>query len=128
EIAKALGIDEALMRSYGPRAAEQLMRRLVENAPTMALRLEELKARTNAKPEEEEQVWPTLEEIREALPKITERVRRVIDRLHFQAIPFEDLELELGAETLEILRRRGYDLLEARFKVSFPEAFDRATS
>lgn len=127
EIAKKLGIDEALMRSYGPRATEQLMQRLVENAPTMAMRLEELKARMNGKPTPEEAPWPTLEEIRDALPKITERVRIVIDRLHFQGVPREDLERELGGETLEILRRRGYDLLEARFKVSFPEAFDRAT-
>jgi hypothetical protein len=92
----------------------------------MALRLEELKARMKAKPSDVAQAWPTLEEIQEALPRITERVRDVIHRLHFQSVPAENLKRELGAEAFEVLRRRGYDLLEARFKVSFPEAFDRA--
>ena len=126
EIGKELGLAENVIWSYAQRAIQALMARLVETAPTMAIRLSEVKERAKRKPDPEE-AWPTLDEIREALPKITERVRGVIDRLHFQSVPWEDLEREFGAETLEILRRRGYDLLEARFKVSFPEAFDRAT-
>ncbi|MBV8881319.1 MAG: sigma-70 family RNA polymerase sigma factor [Planctomycetaceae bacterium] len=129
EIAQELGIDEPLMRSYGPRATQRLMKRLMENAPTVALRLSELRARSAPKPESEEaSPWPGLPEIRDALPRITERVRDAILRLHFEGVAREDLERELGTETLTVLLRRGYDLLEARFKVSFPEAFDRATS
>jgi len=126
EIARTLGIAESNMRSYGPRAYAQLMNRLVENAPTMAQRLKDMKARWKA-PAVKAEVWPTREEIRAALPRITERVRNVLTRLHFDDVSREDLETELGEETLGILLRRGYDLLEERFKVSFPEAFERAS-
>jgi RNA polymerase sigma factor (sigma-70 family) len=127
EIAKLLGIAPGNMRSYGPRAYAQLMNRLVENAPTMANRLKEMKARWKT-PEPKAELWPTRDEIRAALPRITARVRDAVTRLHFDGVSREDLEHEIGEETLEILLRRGYDLLEERFKVSFPEAFERATS
>jgi RNA polymerase sigma factor (sigma-70 family) len=127
EIAEKLGIEKSLMRSYAPRAYEQLLGRLVEKAPTMVHRLKDMKARFHYG-EPKADVWPTQDEIWQALPRITKRVRDTITRLHFEGIPRETLERELGGETLEILLRRGYDLLEARFKVSFPEAFQRAGS
>jgi len=127
EIAEKLGIDKSLMRSYAPRAYEQLLGRLVEKAPTMVHRLKDMKARFRYG-EVKEEHWPTADEIWEALPRITARVRDAIRRLHFDNVSREDLARELGEETLEILLRRGYDLLEARFKVSFPEAFERAGS
>jgi len=96
----------------------------VESAPTMALRLSEMKERAKRRHASEER-WPTKEEIKEALPRITERVRDAMTRLHFDEVSREDLEEEFGQETLGVLLRRGYDLLEARFKVSFPEAFER---
>lgn len=127
EIAQRLGIAESLMRSYGPRAYSQLMSRLVESAPSMAHRLEEMKARwKSGKPKTE--VWPTLSEIEAALPKITQRVRDTVKRLHIDRVPREELARELGEEALQILLRRGYDLLEEHFKISFPEAFEHATS
>jgi RNA polymerase sigma factor (sigma-70 family) len=126
EIAEKLGIDKSLMRSYGPRAYQQLLTRLVEKAPTMAQRLKEMKARFRYG-EPKEEVWPTLDEIRAALAEMTERVRDAVKRLHVEGVPLEDLERELGKDTLRILLRRGYDLLEARFKVSFPDAFRRAS-
>jgi len=126
-IGKELGLAEDVIWSYAKRAIEALMARLVESAPTMALRLEEMKARWRSSGPRTE-LWPTLDEIRSALPRITERVRDALTRLHFEGSSREDLERELGAETLQVLLRRGYDLLEARFKVSFPEAFERASS
>lgn len=126
-IGKELGLAENVIWSYAQRAIQALMSRLVETAPTMAIRLSEMKERSRRKAEAPEP-WPTLDEIKGALPKITERVRAAIMRLHFDGVPRENLERELGEETLGVLLRRGYDLLEARFKVSFPEAFERATA
>jgi RNA polymerase sigma factor (sigma-70 family) len=129
DIARALGVDERLMRSYGPRATEHLMQSLLETAPTVAHRLEEQRARIAQKPAPAaREIWPTLDEIRAALAQITERVRDAVTRLHLEGVPLEDLERQVGKETLGLLLRRGYDLLEARFKVSFPDAFGRAGS
>jgi RNA polymerase sigma factor (sigma-70 family) len=124
-IGKELGLKEDVIWSYAKRAVEALMSRLVESAPTMALRLAEMKERAKRRHASENR-WPTMEEIKEALPRITERVRSAITRLHLYGVSREDLGRELGEETLQILLRRGYDLLEARFKVSFPEAFERS--
>jgi RNA polymerase sigma factor (sigma-70 family) len=125
EIAQKLGIAPDSIWMISSRAVDRLLARLVTHAPTMALKVKELKESLAKTPEAK---WPSREEIQAALPKITERVRTVIDRLHFQAVPREDLVRELGEETLGVLLRRGYDLLEARFKVSFPEALERVTS
>lgn len=126
EIAKKLGIAPESVWVTSSRAVERLMNRLVTNAPTLALKLKELKSKQGERTETER--WPSLDQIRAALPPITERVRTVVDRLHFQGVSRETLAAEFGAETLQVLLRRGYDILEARFKVSFPEAFERAAS
>ncbi len=126
-IAERLGLDEALIWSYSKRAVEALLAHLVKSAPTMVVRLQDLKVRAQSKPPAEE-TWPTLGEIEAALPAITERVRDAVHKLHYQGVAREELSSELGEDTLGILLRRGYDLLEARFKVSFPEAFERAAS
>jgi RNA polymerase sigma factor (sigma-70 family) len=124
EIEKKLGIAENSIWKATHRALERLLVHLAGHAPTMALRIRELKEK--AAPVSTSTKWPTLEQIRRALPSITERVRRALERLHFGNVPEGDLARELGEETLGILLRRGYDLLESRFKVSFPEAFERA--
>ncbi len=126
EIAQEFGLSEASARKAYFRAVNQLMANLVTHSPSLVLRLNELRAAWASK--SQEQAWPTFDAIRDALPRITERVRTAIDRLHFQGVSRESLAAEFGAETLELLLRRGYDLLEARFKVSFPEAFERAKS
>lgn len=126
QIASKLNIAPDSIWAISSRAVERLMTQLVTKAPTLALKLNELKTK---KVERSEQTcWPSLDEIQEALPRITERVRTVLERLHFQGVTRETLAAEFGAETLEVLLRRGYDILESRFKVSFPEAFERATS
>lgn len=126
EIARELGLSEASARKAYFRAVNQLMARMVTHSPSLVLRLNELRAAWASKSQEEN--WPTLGAIRDALPRITERVRTVVDRLHFQGASRDSLAAEYGAETLQVLLRRGYDILEARFKVSFPEAFERASS
>jgi DNA-directed RNA polymerase specialized sigma24 family protein len=126
KIAQEFGLSEASARKAYFRAVNQLMANLVTHSPSLVLRLNELRAAWASK--SQDQVWPTLGAIREALPRITERVRTVIDRYHFQGVSRESLAAEFGAETFEVLLRRGYDILESRFKVSFPEAFERASS
>lgn len=126
EIARELGLDAVSIRKTYTRAVDQLMSKLVSHSPTMVLRLQELREKSTTRPREEQ--WPTLEEIRGALPGITERVRAVIDKIHFQEVSRDLVAREVGADTLDVLLRRGYDLLETRFKVSFPEAFERAAS
>ncbi len=127
EIARELGMDEVSIRKAYTRAVDQLMSKLVTHSPTMVLRLQQLRAEKTTRPTRPgEETWPTLDEIRAALIGITERVRDAVDRLHLQGVDRESLAAELGPDTLDVLLRRGYDLLEARFKVSFPEAFDHA--
>jgi RNA polymerase sigma factor (sigma-70 family) len=126
EIAREVGIQKVSIRKAFVRALDRLMTQLVSHSPSMVLRFKDLKEQLTTAPREE--VWPTLEQVKAALPRITERVRTVLDRLHFQGVTRETLAAEFGAETLEVLLRRGYDILESRFKVSFPEAFERATS
>jgi RNA polymerase sigma factor (sigma-70 family) len=123
EIAQRLGVPESTLWKALKRALERLLSRLSESAPTMTHRLKDLKEKIAPATRPR---WPALTEIREALPPITERVRTVLDRLHFQGVSRETLAAEFGVETLDVLLRRGYDILEARFKVSFPEAFERA--
>jgi RNA polymerase sigma factor (sigma-70 family) len=126
EIAREFGLSEASARKSYYRAVNQLMANLLEHSPSLVMRLRDLKADWAAK--YENQTWPTLDAIRDALPRITERVRTVLERFHFQGVSRETLAAEFGSETLEVLLRRGYDILESRFKVSFPEAFERATA
>jgi RNA polymerase sigma factor (sigma-70 family) len=125
EIARELGLQKESIKKTYARALDQLMSKLVTHSPSMVLRFKDLKAQLTTRPHEVR--WPTLEQVKAALPGITERVRTVLDRLHFQGISRDALAREFGAD-LEILLRRGYDILEARFKVSFPEAFERAKS
>jgi RNA polymerase sigma factor (sigma-70 family) len=125
EIAKELGIPEAQIWVYGSRAVERLLGRLVATAPTMAIRLRELKERGER---EKEIPWPTRSEIEAYLPRITERVRDVVIRIHFKGEPRESVAREYGEAATEVILKRGYDLLAAKFKVDFPEAFLRAES
>jgi RNA polymerase sigma factor (sigma-70 family) len=126
EVGEKLGIIKQTLWKETHRALERLLLHLSQDAPTMALRLRELKDKAVGAPSKV--AWPSLEEIRAALPRITERVRTVLERFHFQGVTRDTLASEFGAETLDVLLRRGYDILESRFKVSFPEAFERATS
>ena len=126
EISRKLGIPESTLWKAVKRALKRLLSHLAESAPTMVHRLKDLQERVA--PAASSARWPSLEEIQEALPRITERVRTVLERFHFQGATREALAAEFGAETLDVLLRRGYDILESRFKVSFPEAFERATS
>lgn len=126
EICEKLGIEHNSIWKERFRAVEQLLQNLAREAPTMAHRLKDLQRR--AEESSKAVRWPSLEQIQAALPTITERVRTVLQRLHYEDVPKETLAEEFGAETLEVLLRRGYDILESRFKVSFPEAFERAAS
>lgn len=123
-IAAQLGIDENSMWSAASRAVERLMSHLAERAPTMALRIKELKARGER--QREVPSWPSLDEVEAALSRITERVKDVITRVHLRGESREAVSGEYGDEAANALLKRGYDLLEARFKVPFPEAFERA--
>ncbi len=126
EIGRKLGMVEQSLWKETHRAVNRLLFHLSEDAPTMAHRLMDFKDRVLGAPSKV--AWPSLAEIQAALHRITERVRTAIDRLHFQGVSRDSLAAEFGAETLEVLLRRGYDILESRFKVSFPEAFERAIS
>lgn len=124
EMSQKLGMVESTLWKAVERAVDRLLAALAQEAPTMAHRLKDL--REKAAPAPRSLPWPSREVIRQALPGVTERVRSVLERLHFGGVPEEDLAREFGEETLALILRRGYDLLEARFKVSFPEAFERA--
>lgn len=126
EIGRKHGMVEQSLWKETHRAVNSLLFHLSEEAPTMAHRLQDFKDRVLGAPSKV--AWPSRADIQAALPRITERVRTVIDRFHYQGVSRETLAAEFGAETLDVLLRRGYDILEARFKVSFPEAFERKTS
>lgn len=123
-IAAQLGMEENSMWSAATRAVERLMGQLAERAPTMALRIRELKARGERS--REVSSWPRLEEIELGLSRITERVKDVITRVHLRGESREAVSGEYGVEAADALLKRGYSLLEAKFKVPFPEAFERA--
>jgi RNA polymerase sigma factor (sigma-70 family) len=127
QLAKTLEIPEGEVRRAYSGALDLLMSSLATDSPTMVLRFEQMRRKVASKPkpgpEAKEAAWATRAQIEAALPAITERVRSAVERLHFQGISREELSREFGEETLEVLLRRGYDLLENRFKVSFPEAF-----
>jgi len=139
QLAKTLEIPEGQVRRAYSGALDLLMASLAADSPTMVLRFEQMRRNAAKKPasgaqakdvtetkEVKEVAWPTLAQIEAALPAITERVRSAVERLHFRGVSREELSREFGEEALGVLLRRGYDLLESRFKVSFPEAFEQA--
>lgn len=132
EIARELGCSPVSIRKTYTRAVEQLMAKLIVTAPTLVHRWEELRGagKAGAKPASspEPETWPSESALREAVGGLTERVRRALEGLHFEGRSRKALEKDFGAEALGALLGRGYQILEARFKVSFPEAFERARS
>lgn len=124
EIAESLGKDEDAVRKMFKRSEDKILRQLALESPTAASRLRKKSMSSAAPP----RPVPTKESVRQAIETFPPEVREVLVLLHRDGKSMDEVVASLGHERALARRNRGYQLLRAKFGVSFPEAFGEGRS